>query len=401
MINTFSAASSPDLDQVCCAVCQHDSVFDFYHSLNSPAHIGVVYATRDAALRAKRGNVLLAHCPKCNMIRNRDAGRGGLAFEPGFEVQLTHSPTFRAFLAGVAERLIAAHRLHGKDLLDAGCGAGDFLRLLCEKGGNRGLGIDPAVAQDGFVPLTAGAMELRRDDFGTMALDRSFDFAVSQSVLEVVPDPVAFLRKMRDRVVSRRGRIYVETFNGARAIQQGETWSVCYELCNYFVLDSLVHAAQRAGLRVLDAGYCYGRDQYLYLEAEAEPSWTSPSPSPASAIADNVAAFRKSHERSLHIWRQRVSRLRESRQRAVVWGSGGKGISFLNAIDAADVFPAVIDINPLRQGKYIPGTGHQIVAPDWLASQRPEVIVISNPLYEQEIRSMAGEVGVDCEFEVL
>ena len=85
----------------------------------------------------------------------------------------------------------------------------------------------------------------------------------------------------------------------------------------------------------------------------------------------------------------------------MVWGSGGKGISFLNALKADDVFQAVIDINPCRQGKFIPGTGHEIVAPDWIARHRPHVVVISNPLYEAEIRAMAAQLGVACEFLAL
>jgi hypothetical protein len=45
----------------------------------------------------------------------------------------------------------------------------------------------------------------------------------------------------------------------------------------------------------------------------------------------------------------------------------------------------VVDINPHRQGKFMPGTGHPIVAPEGLVDVRPEHVVVMNPIYVQEI----------------
>src|SRR5262245_61356782 len=87
---------APDLVASRCRACGQTDLNDFYTS-RSPAHIGVVHATREEALQAKRGSVRLAHCASCDLIQNRAAGRKELTFEPGFEVRLVHSPTFRAF----------------------------------------------------------------------------------------------------------------------------------------------------------------------------------------------------------------------------------------------------------------------------------------------------------------
>jgi hypothetical protein len=183
-------------------------------------------------------------------------------------------------------------------------------------------------------------------------------------------------------------------------LQQGETWSVCYELCNYFVLDSLVYAARQAGWHVLDAGHCYGKDQYIYVEGSAiadQPparNWARSG----DELPGRVEQFRREHTESVARWQQRIEHFRDSRQSAVLWGSGGRGISFLNAVDPDSVIKAVVDVNPRRQGSFIPGTGHQIVAPQWLQDNQPDWIVISNPLYEREIRAMAASLGVQARF---
>jgi hypothetical protein len=52
----------------------------------------------------------------------------------------------------------------------------------------------------------------------------------------------------------------------------------------------------------------------------------------------------------------------------------------------------VVDINPYRVGKYLPGTGQRIVAPAFLRDYRPDNVVIMNPVYRDEVgRELAGQ----------
>jgi FlaA1/EpsC-like NDP-sugar epimerase len=81
-------------------------------------------------------------------------------------------------------------------------------------------------------------------------------------------------------------------------------------------------------------------------------------------------------------------------QRAVVWGAGSKGVTFLNALQARDPIGHVVDINPRKQGMYVAGTGQQIVAPEFLKEARPDVVIVMNPVYEDEIRRWVGELGL-------
>jgi len=48
----------------------------------------------------------------------------------------------------------------------------------------------------------------------------------------------------------------------------------------------------------------------------------------------------------------------------------------------------VIDINPHKQRRYAPGTSQQVVSPDRLTDICPEVIIVMNPLYLEEISKM-------------
>ncbi len=84
----------------------------------------------------------------------------------------------------------------------------------------------------------------------------------------------------------------------------------------------------------------------------------------------------------------------------MVWGSGCKGINFLNAIDANGTVGRVVDINPDRQGRHIPCAAQEVISPEALTDYQPDVIIITNGLYEQEIRQQVAELGMNCEFFV-
>ena len=52
----------------------------------------------------------------------------------------------------------------------------------------------------------------------------------------------------------------------------------------------------------------------------------------------------------------------------VVWGSGSKAVGYLTTLGLRDEIAAVVDINPHKHGKFLAGTGHEIVGPDALAT---------------------------------
>ena len=51
----------------------------------------------------------------------------------------------------------------------------------------------------------------------------------------------------------------------------------------------------------------------------------------------------------------------------------------------------VVDINPRKQGQFVPGTGHPIIPPDRLIDLDVKTIVVLNPAYVSEIKSWLVE----------
>jgi len=200
----------------------------------------MLYDSQEAARAAALGDVTLAYCHDCGLVHNRLFEPAKTNFAPGYEVALHHSKVFREFTEGVAKRLVHTYGLQDKTIFEIGCGAGFFLKTLCELGGNHGIGIDPTVVRERTEAAGSGSAQFIRDFYTDRYSDLNFDFACCLSVFEDIPDPTTFLQRLRQSIGSRRDvAVYFEVFNAIGSLERLETWSVHYEQCNYFGLDSL------------------------------------------------------------------------------------------------------------------------------------------------------------------
>ena len=81
----------------------------------------------------------------------------------------------------------------------------------------------------------------------------------------------------------------------------------------------------------------------------------------------------------------------------MIWGAGSKGVSFLTNLGLRDEISYAVDINPYKTGKFMAGSGHEIVAPEFLVEYRPDLVVAMNPIYLGEIRATLDGLGLQPE----
>ncbi len=386
-----------------CPACGSPGLMDFFEIRQLPAHVCVLLDDANEARNAPKGDVALAFCRVCSLVHNRIFDPTKVSYKPGYEASLVHSKLFRKFMEGVASRLIDRYDLTNKTIVEIGCGSGYFLKLLCQDSGNYGIGIDPTVKKEGVEEVGKGRVRFIRDFFSQRYADLEVDFICCLSVFEHIPEPGDFLRRLRRMIGRRQIGVYFEVFNAFRAFRSHETWSIHYEQCNYFSRKSLLNIFELNGFNIKDTGTCYEGDQYLYVEAFPNGSTQCEITSKAQSqqqLPDDITSFASEHQKSMERWKDLLATMEREGRRVVVWGSGGKGISFLNELQTGDIISYVVDINPDRHGKYIPGSAQKIVAPDFLTEYRPDVVIITNPLYEQEIKSQVEQLGMNCEFYI-
>ena len=130
-----------------CPNCGTPEMRPVYQVRGIPTHSCLLMETREQALAYPTADLELVWCARCAFSSNRIFDVGHNAYSTQYEEVQTFSPTFSAFQTSLVERLVEKHDVRGKDVVEIGCGKGEFLLELCERGDNRGVGIDPS-----FVP---------------------------------------------------------------------------------------------------------------------------------------------------------------------------------------------------------------------------------------------------------
>lgn len=381
-----------------CPLCHATAQRDFF-ALTLPSNSGRLLRSQAEALNAPEGEIVLAVCDSCGFIQNRCYEPSALSFAPGYDVSLTSSPLFRSFAAKSVERLIQNYDLRKKTVVEVGCGKGEFLRSLCSVGGNDGHGFDPTLERQDSQAEGEGNVTLYPGYFTSEHQHLKPEFLCALGVLDCIPAPLEFLASLRALLGTGACVVYVEVLNAERALRKRAGWSIHYESCNYWTPDSLTYAFSLAGFQVRECAECYADGEYLRIEAT--PGAPLPSPqSPTTAFRRNIDSLAEHHESTLANWKERLATLHREGDKIAVWGTGGKGTTFLNSLPR-QLVDCVIDINPNRQHSYVPGSGHRIEPPEHLLEVRPALVVVTNPIYETEIRSAIGALGLCCDIRSL
>lgn len=380
-----------------CVVCGSDSLRPVLDVHAVPIYCNVLWPTREQARAAAKGDICLTFCPDCGHFFNAAFDPRQIDYTASYDNSLHFSPRFNEYARELAERLVRTYDLHEKDIIEIGCGKGDFLALLCEHGQNRGVGFDRSYEPDRSGEESRVDIRFVQDFYGEPYASYPADFVCCQHVLEHIEQPVEFLRDLRKCLGDRTDTVvYFEVPDALFTIRSMGIWDLIYEHCSYFTRRSLARAFELAGFEVLALGESFG-GQYLYIEAR--PGIVAAAPRfddglDMQAVSRDVAAFDAKYREKVAEWRQRLT---TGEPGNVIWGAGSKGVTFLNVLGESGGADFAVDLNPHKHGKYLPGTGQEVISPEALPGYAPRRVIIMNPLYSDEIEEALRELSVDAE----
>lgn len=386
-----------------CPNCGAPGLDVFYEVRNVPAHSVLLLHSRAAARSYPRGDIRLGVCGACGFVSN-------VAFDPTlheysqqYEATQKYSPTFSRFNTAVAQRLIDRYDLHDKQIIEIGCGHGEFLIMLCELGPNRGIGFDPAYDPARIDHPAKARITFIQDFYSEKYAGYRGDFVCCKMTLEHIPNTAVFMQNVRRAIGNRPDTaVFFQVPNAAYVLRDVAFWDIYYEHCSYFNRGSLACLLERSGFEVLDLVTEYN-DQYLMAEARpaAADVVSEQTRRLIAAHRQDVEAFRAGIAERLAFWRRTLADLQRRGQRVVIWGGGSKGVAFLTTLGRHDAIDCVVDINPVKHGSFLAGTGHKIVGPERLRAVRPDVVIIMNPIYRDEIRRSLQALGLDPELRTV
>jgi SAM-dependent methyltransferase len=378
----------------------------FHTATAVPTNSCILLASAGEAKAYPTGEIRLGFCPACGFISNTAFDARLTEYSARYEETQGYSPTFNAFHRALAERLIARHDLHGKDVIEIGCGKGEFLMLLCELGGNRGVGFDPGVRVERVQGPAAGRVQFIADFYSEKYADHRGDFVACKMTLEHIHPTGEFLATVRQAIGERIGTdVFFQIPESTRILRDCAFEDIYYEHCSYFSPGSLARLFRAKGFEVVGLDTEYD-GQYLTIEARAARVPVHQPPLPAeddiALLASYVQTFPDRLAAKLGEWRSLLAGLAARGRRVALWGAGSKAVAFLATLgDAARVVQCGVDINPYRQGHFLPGTGLPIVGPAFLETFRPDAVVIMNRIYRDEIARDLEDRGLAPELHAL
>jgi hypothetical protein len=205
---------------------------------------------------------------------------------------------------------------------------------------------------------------------------------------------------LRHVIGDRLGTIvFFEVPNVVFSLRHCGIWDLIYEHCSYFSGNSLARLFSSCGFEIYKFAEAFD-GQFLCLEAlpVAAPAASQYNDRNAIAkMANDALAFAERYHRRVESWRHKLENMQAVGQRAVVWGGGSKGVTFLNTLQIQSQIEYVVDVNPHKHGKYVAGTGQMIVPPERLIKYRPDVIVVMNPIYLEEIARRVKQMNLSTE----
>lgn len=334
-----------------------------YEQQQFPVLQNRVYQTAQDAINCLKGDIKIIEDAKTGLVYNAAFNPDLMIYDEHYNNEQGLSPSFKQHLEQAAELIEGS--LGKEALVEVGCGKGFFLEMLLKSGiditgfDSSYYGENPRVVKKYFEP-------------GIIATPAKG--LILRHVLEHIPDPYDFLCQLRD-ANDGGGLIYIEVPCFDWILRKRAWFDIFYEHVNYFRLNDF----DRMFNRVIKRGRFFG-DQYLYVVADLaslqEPVFDR---SDAVDFPSDFLARLKSEE--------------QNRTPLCVWGGASKGVIFsLLRKRAGLTVDTVIDINPAKQGKFLPATGLRVLSPERALVDLPDdaVIYVMNSNYLAEIKHMTG-----------
>lgn len=376
-----------------CAACGGAELDEFLDLGASP--IADAYTDR-AHDKSPRYPLQLAVCGKCRLVQLLEVVDHGVLFGTGYSFYSSASAPLSAYHTDYARDVLTRHgELARRGVVEIGCNDGDLLRHFADV---PAVGVDPAAG-----PADAArhrGLEVLVRPFG---LQVAYDLrdrrgpqgvVIANHVLAHVADVSDVLAGMRI-LLAPDGIGMVEVQYLPDLLVNNAFDLVYHEHRNFFSLSSLEQAAQRHGLFVADAELTSRQGGSLRVTLTRQSTHN-----PA------VDAIRAS-ERWLAGWgtyegmQGRVERIRtrlldlvhaeKAAGRTLAgYGAPAKATTLLTfcGLTSADL-THVVDTTQAKQGRYIPGTGIQILAAEHAPEPDGYLLLCWNYM-EQVVRNNPG-----------
>jgi len=266
--------------------------------------------------------------------------------------------------------------------------------MLVAAGAKQGIGFDPSYRGGKL----ADRVEVFPELFNTPTTER-FDLAIARHVLEHLENPANVLDNI-SKSLKEDGRIYIEVPNAMYTIKESGIWDLIYEHVSYFSDSSLQTVINQSGFTKIGLKHRY-ENQFLSISGKLGEAKTFSSDLQIQihSLLSLAREFRKVYIEKIARWQEQLERWDKQNVSVFIWGAGSKGCTFVNLFRHHSCIKGLIDINPLKKGLFAAGTGLQILPPEALNRMKPDIVIVMNSIYQDEIQNNLQRLNLNTRIE--
>ncbi len=340
---------------------QDKNVKVLYEATDYPIFQNRVYSTYQEAVNCPKDNIRLVENLETGLVYNENFKPEMMAYDTSYQNEQGVSAYFQQHLNFVSN--LIEQSMGKSELVEIGCGKGFFLEMLLEKG----------FKVTGFDPAYEGNNRNIINQYFERGSKVSAKGIILRHVLEHIQNPLDFLISIKN-ANNEKGLIYIEVPCFEWICEHNAWFDVFYEHVNYFRLADFYRMFDN----IIESGNIFG-GQYIYVIADIS---TLKRP---VIDQNNRVKFPQEFLNSL------LSKPLQKHGKSAVWGGSSKGVIFALLCNRMGMkIDIVIDINPQKQGMFIPATGLLISKPEeaMLEMDDKYTIYVMNSNYLNEIKAI-------------
>jgi SAM-dependent methyltransferase len=373
-----------------CPICNSSDIVQFLKIVNTSVHQNMIIKDKTSAKLVNKGNLNMHVCNNCTFIFNSEFDESKLEYGEFYDNTQDFSQLFIEYVDDEIEYLINRFRIYESRIVEVGCGKGNFLVKLAQKSNSFGYGFDPSYV--GNDEELGGRVKFVKAFYDEKCTDYEADIIICRHVIEHIEDPIFLLNNIKKALKNTSNAIvFFETPCSEWILDNKIIYDFFYEHCSYFNKKSIIKTFEIAGFEIIDVIHRFG-GQYMWVMAkigtESAANENTSCEDETSRVVSAASNYGKLVENAIERWRQKL-KLMSNHTNIAVWGAGAKGVTFTNLIDPnALSINCIIDINPKKQGGFIPGTGHEIISYKEIEFRNITSIIVMNTNYLSEIKTL-------------
>lgn len=229
------------------------------------------------------------------------------------------------------------------------------------------------------------------------------DLLLGNNVLAHVPDIVDFVRGMKI-ILAEKGVITMEFPHLMQLVDNNQFDTIYHEHFSYLSLHTVKQIFESEELEVFDVEELQTHGGSLRIYARHKSDHSKPVTAAVATLLQKesdkgmtrIAYYQHFQEKALQVKTELLSFLLEQKRsgrKVAAYGAAAKGNTLLNYCGVKnDLVEYVVDANPHKQNKYLPGSHIPVVEEEYLKANKPEYVIVLPWNLEQEITAQLSYI---------